>query len=108
MSKLSDIAADMRAAVAARPFGWVRQPLGDGLDIVLARNGEQWRLALGRVKVYPSDHEAAVCAPAFEVAEGTEPERRTYTRTDPKTGLRTTWHIVEFIWIERPDIKPAA
>ena len=52
--------------------GWLHQRLMRSLHVVLERNGEQWRLALGREKVFPSVVEAEICQDAFQVPQGTE------------------------------------
>ena len=99
-SKLAAIAARMRAAVAAQPYGWTRYTLARGLDLVLSHRAEAWRLALRREEVYPSDQEAAILFRAFGVPEGTEPEKRKQSETHPSTQRRIEWRIVEFNWRE--------
>ena len=50
--------------------GWVNYTFPGGLDIILSRNGEKWRLALRREKVFPSDVELAILTQAFAVPDG--------------------------------------
>ena len=100
ISKLGALAARLRAAVAGKPFGWASHTLPGGLDIVLSHNGERWRLALRREKVFPSDTEAAILAQAFAVAEGAEPVRRQTGEEHPVTHRRLEWRIVEYNWRE--------
>jgi hypothetical protein len=100
MSKLQEIAERMRTAIVAQSFGWTRKTLPGGLDLVLSHRGENWRLALRREKIYPSDMEAEILFKAFAVAEGTEPEKRQHTEEQPTTKRKIDWRIVEFNWIE--------
>lgn len=102
-TKLAALAARMRTAVAAKPFGWSRETLSGGLDIVLSHNGEKWRLALRREKVYPSETEAAILTKAFAVAEGTEPSRFQTCDVHPTTQRRIKWRIIEYNWREVDD-----
>ena len=102
-TKLATLASGMRTAVAAKPAGWVNHTLSGGLDLVLAHNGEKWRLALRREKVYPSETEADILTRAFGVAEGTEPKRRQYCEVHPDTQRRIQWQIIEYNWIETED-----
>lgn len=99
-SKLQLIADRMIAAIAAKPFGWTSQTLPGGLDIVLSHNGEKWRLAIRREKIFPSDTEAEILFNAFSVADGSEPIRRQYCEVHPTTQRRIEWHIIEWNWIE--------
>lgn len=99
-SKLQILADRLRAAVAAKPVGWVNHTLPGGLDLVLAHDGEKWRLALRREKVYPSESEADILTRVFGVAEGTEPNRRKYCEVHPDTQRRIQWQIIEYNWIE--------
>lgn len=99
-SKLQMIAERLHTVVATKPFGWVNHTLPGGLDLVLAHNGEKWRLALRREKVFPSEIEADILMRAFGVAEGTEPLRRKYCEVHPDTQRRIQWQIIEYNWIE--------
>jgi hypothetical protein len=98
--KLEMIAARLRTAVAAKPFGWANHTLPGGLDLVLSHNGEKWRLALRREQVYPSEVEAEILTRVFGVAEGTDPKRRQYCEVHPDTQRRIQWQIIEYNWIE--------
>jgi hypothetical protein len=99
-TKLAAMAAQMRAAIALKPFGWTNQKLSGGLDIVLSRNGEKWRLALRREKVFPSEIEARWLAQAFGIAEDTEPMRRKFCEVHPSSERLIEWHIIEYNWRE--------
>lgn len=104
-AKLQAIADRMRAAVAAKPFGWVNHTLPGGLDLVLSHNGEKWRLALRREKVYPSEVEADILTRAFGVAEGTEPNRRkSCHEVNPVTQRPIQWQVIEYNWIETDEV----
>ena len=70
--KLEFMAREMRKELGMVQRGWLHQQLMRSLHIVLERNGEQWRLALGREKVFPSAVEAEICQDAFQVPQGTE------------------------------------
>ena len=84
-SKLNLLAARLRRAVAAKPYGWVNYTFPGGLDIILSRNGEKWRLALRREKVFPSDVELAILTQAFAVPDGVErASRRSVRRHAPQ------------------------
>jgi hypothetical protein len=107
-SKLDALAARLRTAVAAKPFGWVNHTLQGGLDIVLSHNGEKWRLALRREKVFPSDVEADILTRAFAVAEGTEPQRRQFCEAHPSTQRRIEWRSIEYNWREVETESPGA
>ena len=102
-SKLQMLAERLRTAVAAKPFGWANHTLPGGLDRVFSHNGEKWRLALRREKVFPSEVEADILTRAFGVAEGTEPKRRQYCEVHPDTQRRIQWQIIEYNWIEAED-----
>lgn len=99
-SKLATIAARMRAAVAAKPFGWTEHTLPGELNLVLSHNGEKWRLALRRERVYPSEVEERLLRQAFGVAEGTEPLRRQTCEEHPITKRRIERRVIEYNWIE--------
>lgn len=102
-TKLQTIADNMRRPLAAAPTGcgWVRVALPGGLDIILERRHDAWRLALRRHYVDPSANEGEICASHFGVAQGSEPSRLTKTETLPATHEKITWHILEYRWIER-------
>lgn len=100
MSKLSTIAANMRRAVASKPFGYTTVTLPGGLDIVLSHIDDRWRLALRRQGVFPSHAEAEILRSVFAVAEGTEPTPREKTVEHPETHRKIAWKIIEYNWIE--------
>jgi hypothetical protein len=85
------IAAEMyRNAVELRQ-GWCNRILKNGLQMVLQRlDDNQWRLAIARSKVYPSDTEAAICAKAFDVPAGSEPVK----------VVRSERYVIEWSWRE--------
>lgn len=100
-SKLATIAAGMRRSLAGRERGWVQTTLAGGLELVLSREGELWRLALRREAAAPSATEAAVCAPLFGAPAEAEPARRSAQGAHPVSGRPVLWQVVEFSWIER-------
>lgn len=99
MSKLSDMATGMKKSLAKAPhgYGWVRSMLPGGLEIILDRKHERYRLILRREWVYPSDTEVQVCAEVFGLADS-EPIRRVVRSTADVTGRKIDWHHVEFTW----------
>lgn len=105
-NELTAIAAKMRSHVVDACAMYSHTRLPRGLEIVLQRNIEatgavRWRLALGRQDVAPSEDEIANCRSAFGVPVGTEhaavPSR---VRVSKKTGIVSSWHIVEMYWYE--------
>lgn len=101
MSKLTAIADQIRRQIDAKTFGWVKHTFTGGLEIVVSRNGEKYRLAMRRQNVFPSQTEIDLLLPLFGVAEGTELHWR---RVDDKFSRAPSvihWYIVEANWIER-------
>jgi hypothetical protein len=97
--RITDIAAEMRADLADQPFSCTRPVrLGGGLELLLHRNGPQYRLSLRREGVYPSEQEVGICAAAFGVAEGSEPGRR--VQNDLLAGWKRQLHVVDLVWRE--------
>lgn len=91
-SYLGRLADDMRLALLAQEQAYLHRPLQRGLHVVLQRQGESWRLALGRKDVYPSEQEAAICCRAFRAPEGTEVVKVEQRR-------RGFW-VLECRWVE--------
>lgn len=88
-SAMEGLAAGMRKRLVRKEGTAVRR-LARGLVLVLDRAGDQWRLACGRLEVFPSTEEVWICARAFGVPAGTEPafvERNGY------------W-VAELRWVE--------
>lgn len=101
-SKLQTVANSMRQSVSRHPSGWTQTTLPGGLDLVLSRqDGDTWRLALRRERVYPSDTEASILAEVFSVPDGLESaRRRSWQDTHPQTKRPIRWCVVEFTWRE--------
>lgn len=106
---LSRMAGEMRTVLEQQPNGWVHRRLNGGLQIVLQRNAAQWRLAIARQHefgsrdirvIYPSDVEANVCAQAFDVPVGSEPERKTKSGSKALGGRRPLYGLIEWNWLE--------
>ncbi len=97
---LASIATDMYAAVASGQ-AWHHRILRNGLELVLQRRDQQWRLALGRDGVQPSDVEVETVCKAFDVPAAVEQLRTQVLRTMPKTNRRAIYHVVELYWVER-------
>lgn len=104
-SVLDTIASRMRDHITITGAMYSHQRLERGLELVLQRHIEsngavRWRLALGRTDVSPSQNEIEICRRAFGVPEGTEhAEVKSKSRTG-KTGIVSTWYIVEMYWYE--------
>lgn len=85
------IAAEMYSRTYELSQGWCYRPLHNGLRMVLQRlDDNQWRLAIARHKVYPSDTEAAICGRVFGVPVGSEPEK----------VQRSGVYVIEWKWRE--------
>lgn len=98
-NKLDRLAEQMRNQVRSTNAD-THKDLTDGLIIVVGRRDGQWRLALGREKVSPSQTEVDVCKRAFNVPEGASEDRREHSRRHPKTGRHIQYSIVELKWME--------
>lgn len=99
--KLAEIAAVMYSKVTD-PGDWDRVKLEKGLDIILHRLDEhQWRLALAREDVYPSDMEVEIVRAAFDVPEAADESRSDKQYTHPKTKRTINYRRVEVTWQER-------
>ena len=96
--RLDTIAAEMRTTLQQTDARFVHRKLTHGLELVLQRTGRQYRLALGRPGVAPSDSEIEICARAFCVHADAEPGRTVKERPG-KTGV-ITYHVAELYWTE--------
>lgn len=96
--RLDAIAADMRRIITQTDARYAHRKLLRGLELVLQRNGCQYRLALGRTDGQPSDSEVEICIGAFGVPIGAEVQRTVKERPG-KTGTRT-YHVAELYWTE--------
>lgn len=96
--RLDTIAAEMRTTLQQTAARFVHRKLAHGLELVLQRTGRQYRLALGRPGVAPSDSEIEICAGAFRVPAGCEPHH-TVKQRPGKTGV-ITYHVAELYWTE--------
>lgn len=106
MSKLIQIAGDMRRMIERTDARFVHRKLSGGLEIVLERRDDRWRLALGRLDRFPSDTEMAVCLAAFNAPEDATPHQVVRNRPGKTDGLR--YHVVETSWIEIKETEYAA
>jgi hypothetical protein len=97
-SRLDAIAVEMRTILQQTDARFVHRKLAHGLELVLQRTGRQYRLALGRPGVTPSDSEIEICARSFRVPADAEPHR-TVKQRPGKTGL-LTYHVAELYWTE--------
>lgn len=99
--KLAEIATTMYSKVIDAG-DWDRVKLSHGLDIILHRiSDEQWRLAMAREGVYPSDVEVELVRSAFDVPEEAEESHGEKQYTHPKTRRVINYRRVELTWQER-------
>lgn len=106
MSTLRQVAAGLRQTLdwsqqAGRARGWIQRPLKNGLQIVYSYCGDEWRLALRREGVPPSENEVAVIRRDFDVPEGALRFDNQQTETHPKTRRKIRYHRVELLWREQ-------
>lgn len=100
MGKLNDVAKGMRSDLEAKEQGAIYKPLARGLKVVMQRTAGQWRLALGREGVYPSEMEIDICRAAFHVPAGCEESRTVKPSVHPKTRRTIQYHVVNMTWRE--------
>lgn len=103
MTKLRATAQSMRlgldwAKQTGKPTAWNMRSLTGGLQMLLSYQDEEWRLALRREGVPPSEDEIALCMAAFDVPDECARTRR--TRKETKYHQAVTYHIVELTWRE--------
>lgn len=96
--RLDAIAAEMRTTLQQTDARFVHRKLVRGLEIVLQRTGRQYRLALARSDVAPSDSEIEICARAFQLPADVEPHHTVKHRSG-KTGTFTAY-VAELFWTE--------
>ena len=75
-SELKTVAVEMRRMLTGTDAKWVHRKLPGGLEVVLQRREETWRLAIGRRGVFPSAAEVEICRAAFDVPVAAEFEQR--------------------------------
>ena len=97
---LGAIATTMRQMIEGSNLRFAHRRLANGLELVLDRKDDRWRLALGRPDVAPSDHEIEICRAAFGVPVDTETKASRKERTNPKTNITLEWHVCEMTWME--------
>lgn len=98
MSKLEQIAGDMRRTLALSQARYVHCRLQRGLEVVLERREERLRLALGRMDAPPSDVEVELCQQAFAAPPDCDVRRLVKWRNGK--GGPVTYHVAELIWRE--------
>ena len=99
-NQLTAIAAEMRALITDAGASYAHRRLAHGLELVLLRRGQQWRLALGRPGVRPSEQEVAVCMEAFGVAPDTEWHYDQKYKTGKLRNQGVVYHLAEMFWTE--------
>jgi len=99
--KLEALAGEMRRQLSSKARGWLHQALMRGLHVVLERRDAEWRLALGRERVFPSAQEVEICMDAFKVPLGTEQVRVEPERRQAQSARRYQgYFVVELRWRE--------
>ena len=99
---LRDMADQAKHMLTANPdLRFVHRRLAHGMEWVIERNGQQWRLAAAREDTYPSGMEITILRNAFDVPISIDETRALKTRIHPKTGREITYHTVELAWIDR-------
>lgn len=106
MSRLIQIAGEMRRMIERTDARFVHRKLSGGLELVLERRDERWRLALGRLDRFPSETEMALCLSAFGAPADVTPRQVVRERAGKTDGLR--YQVVEATWIERKEMDYAA
>ena len=99
MTKLQQLAADMRHIIDTTGAAYCHHKLSRGLELVLQRTDRRYRLALGRTDTAPSDTEIELCMDAFNVPAGAEPHHVVKIRQG-KTG-KLIYHVAELTWTEQ-------
>lgn len=101
-TKLEQMAQEMRQFLTQTQARWVHRKLSRGLEIVLQRTDDQWRLALARSETWPSDDEVLICAKAFGVPapDEVDPKPRRKARRVSRTQSEA-WYVMEIFWRER-------
>lgn len=108
MQALEQMAVQMRATLSDVQKGYLHRSLFGGLQIVLERNGDTWRLAIARTGAAPSKVEAETVGKAFGLPVGVEwqwceREHKKSARSRSGTSVRTwkiRYHVAECRWRE--------
>ena len=99
MTKLTQLATQMRQIVDNTGAAYCHRKLSRGLELVLQRTDRGYRLALGRIDTAPSDTEIELCIAAFNVPAGAEPHHIVKIRQG--TTGQLTYHVAELTWTEQ-------
>lgn len=94
-SEMERIAEEMRSELMRRADQgrtWVNRTLPHGLQIVLERQGDGFRLALARDTIYPTQTEVDICIKAFTI-----PDRRTSSSKSAYVA-GSLLHVTEVTW----------
>ncbi len=94
------MAKEIRQELEQKPQGAIYKPLAKGLKVVMQRTHGNWRLALGREGVYPSEMEVEICKAAFRVPVGCAEVRLVKPSVHPKTRRAISYHVVNLTWVE--------
>lgn len=80
---------------------FVHRRLTRGLEYVIERKDDAWRLALAREDAYPSGLEVTILRSAFGIPPSIDETTAERERIHGKTGRLIKYYIVEFNWIDR-------
>jgi hypothetical protein len=110
MTKLRATAQAMRQGLdwckqTGKTSSWNMRTLPRGLQMLLSYQDEQWRLALRREGVAPSEEEISLCLAAFDVPDTCGRARRISKET--KYHQTAVYHIVELTWREYDPLAAA-
>ena len=107
-SMLERMAQEMRQMLTHTQARWVHRKLKGGLEIVLQRTDDQWRLALARRETWPSENEVLTCARAFQVPDPENVDPKPHRKPHQVSRTRAeAWHVLEIYWTEREPAKEA-
>lgn len=98
MNTLERTASQMRRILTGSNARYCHRRLHQGLELVLERREQNYRLALGRRDRPPSDDEIELCRRAFRAPTDAEPKHIIKIRSG-KTGP-CIYHVAELFWIE--------
>lgn len=107
MSAIEQMAQRMRNILHPVQRGYVHRTLFGGLQVLLERRGDQWRLAIARIGATPSSTEVAVIARDFGLPAGIEwsyGQRPVKANVGRSKQPKLKYNVLECTWIERnPD-----
>lgn len=105
MNALERLAQQMREKLEPVQKGYIHRALFGGLQVLLERRGQTWRLAIARLASQPSATEAQTVGRAFNVPPGVEWRWAQKSVRNVNIGRgrqpRLKYNVLECTWIER-------